>query len=275
MIRELIWATIVYLFTVFALIATIYPFLREWEFNLSNFLVVALLSIVGWGYMIMAILFAPKKEMEDRLTDITKNIIHELNIPLSTIKANSDMLKKSIKDEKSLKRLGRIDDSAIRLKKLYDELVYSINKQIRHIEKEIFDIEKIINERVEIFEEQKRNSFDIDLKSYNIKVDKIGFEQSFDNLISNAMKYSHRDTTISIYLRGDILFIKDNGIGMSSTELLRLYERYYQANKDRDGNGIGLALVKEYCDEQNIKIDIKSQPNIGTEISLSLVDVKV
>ncbi|MFK5976809.1 MAG: HAMP domain-containing sensor histidine kinase [Sulfurovum sp.] len=273
--KELLSASFVYLLTVFALMATIYPFWKELEFNLSNILVVLLLIILGWGYMFIVIIFTPKKKMEDSLTALTQNIIHELNIPLSTIKANSMMLKKNITDEKSLKRLQRIDDSSIRLKKLYDELVYSINKQIHPIEKEIFNIEKIIKDRIVVFEEQKRNSFELSINSYTIKADKIGFEQIFDNLITNAMKYSPKDSTISITLNDNILKIEDSGVGMNETELLRLYERYYQANDNKEGQGIGLSLVREYCDEQNIKIDIKSQPNIGTKIYLSLINIKI
>jgi len=273
--RELLSASFVYLLTVFALMATIYPFVQELEFNLSNILVILLLIILGWGYMFIVMLFTPKKQMEDSLTALTKNIIHELNIPLSTIKANSAMLKKSLRDEKSLKRLQRIDDSSVRLKRLYDELVYSINRQIHPIEKEKFDIKEIIEERVEIFKEQRRNSFEISVDSYTIEADKIGFEQLFDNLISNGMKYSQKDTTISVKLDNGLLTIEDRGIGMSATELLSIYERYYQSNSNKEGQGIGLSLVREYCDEQNIKIDIKSQPNIGTQITLSLIDVKV
>ena len=59
--------------------------------------------------------------MEDTLTSLTNDIIHELNIPLSTIKANTAMLKKTMEDEKSLKRIKRIEDASVRLKKLYDE----------------------------------------------------------------------------------------------------------------------------------------------------------
>jgi len=225
--------------------------------------------------MFTLMLFRPKKQMEDSLTALTKNIIHELNIPLSTIQANSAMLKRDISDEKSLKRLQRIDDSSVRLKRLYDELVYSINKQINPIVKEKFDIKDIINERVEIFKEQRRNVFEISVDSYIIEADKIGFEQLFDNLISNGMKYSQRDTTISVTLDSGSLTIEDRGIGMSATELLSIYERYYQSNSNKEGQGIGLSLVREYCDEHSIKIDIKSQPDVGTEITLSLVDVKV
>jgi len=49
---------------------------------------------------------------------------------------------------------------------------------------------------------------------------------------------------------------------MTTTELLRVHERYFQADKAKEGEGIGLALVKSYCDEQNISIHISSQKGL-------------
>jgi signal transduction histidine kinase len=208
--------------------------------------------------------------MEDTLTSLTNDIIHELNIPLSTIKANTAMLKKTMEDEKSLKRIKRIEDASLRLKKLYDELVYSIHKEMHTIEKERFDLKALIEERIEVFKEQKRNPFELTLEPYEIEVDKIGFEQMFDNIITNAMKYSPKDAPIQVRLNDNILSIEDKGVGMSATELLRVYERYYQADDKKGGEGIGLALVKSYCDDEGLEIHIKSEKGVGTCVSFDL-----
>jgi len=223
--------------------------------------------------VLSALIFAPKKQMEDTLTSLTNDIIHELNIPLSTITANTSMLKKTMEDEKSLKRIKRIEDASLRLKKLYDELVYSIHKEMHTVEKEHFDLKTLIEERIEIFKEQKRNPFELSLESYNIKVDKIGFEQMFDNIVSNAMKYSPKDAPIFVRLNDHTLDIEDHGVGMSTTELLRVHERYYQADDKKDGAGIGLTLVKAYCEEEGLDIHIKSQKDVGTNVSLDMAKV--
>jgi signal transduction histidine kinase len=213
--------------------------------------------------------------MEDTLTTLINDIIHELNIPLSTIQANSAMLKKTMEDEKSLKRIKRIEDASLRLKKLYDELLYGIRKEIHNIEKERFDLQTLIEERIEIFREQKRNPFELTLSSYEIEVDKIGFEQMFDNIVTNAMKYSSKDMPIFVRFDNDILSVEDQGVGMSTTELLRVHERYYQADDKKDGEGIGLTLVKAYCENEGIDIHIKSQKDVGTTVSLDMSKVHV
>ncbi len=269
---------VIYVITMTVLLMSVYRFLENWHLSDFNFFIggaLVLLVAVGWGYILTHIIFAPKKQLEDKLTSLSNNIIHELNIPLSTIKANTSMLKKGIEDEKTLKRLGRIEDASVRLEKLYNELVYSIRKEMHTIEKESFSLHDLLKERVHVFEEQKRNPFLLDIADYTIEVDKIGFEQMIDNLISNAMKYSKKETLISIGLDEDTLSIIDKGIGMSSTDLLQVYERYYQADENKEGAGIGLSLVKSYCDTENIEIQIHSEKNVGTSVKLYLQKVHI
>ena len=274
--KELLIATIIYFVTMFTLLMAVYRFLENWHLSEFNFFIAGILVFlvaIGWGYVLSALLFAPKKKMEDNLSSLTNNIIHELNIPLSTIQANTSMLKKDLDDEKSLKRLGRIEDASVRLEKLYNELVYSIRKEMHTIEKEHFYLYPLLEERIAVFEEQKRNCFEVKVVEYEIEIDKIGFEQMFDNLISNAMKYSNKKSLISVILDGDILSITDIGVGMSSTDLLQVYERYFQADTKKEGVGIGLSLVKTYCDEVGIDIQIKSEEGVGTTILLDLEKV--
>lgn len=276
--KELLFATGIFLVTILTLLAATHRFLESWQLNEFTFFIagaLVLLAIVGWGYVLFTLIFAPKKQMEETLTALTNNIIHELNIPLATIKANSTMLKKQMNDEKSLRRIQRIEDAGERLKKLYDELVYSIHKEMHTIEKEKFDLAKIVEERVAVFQEQKRNIFHLTLKPYEIEVDKIGFEQMLDNILSNAMKYSAKEKPVTVTLDQHSLRIKDEGVGMSPTELLRVHERYYQADDHKDGDGIGLSLVKTYCDQEGIEIHLQSEKGEGTCVSLDVSKVHV
>ena len=276
--KEFVLALVIYVVTMTVLLMAVYRFLENWHLSEFNFFIAGALVLfvaMGWGYVLTAVIFAPRKQMEDTLTMLTKNIIHELNIPLSTIEANTNMLKKSLKDDKSLKRLQRIDDASARLKKLYRELVYTITKEMQEIEKERFDLKSVVQDRVTFFEEQGRNPFEVDIASYEIEADKIGFEQMLDNILVNAMKYSSKDTLISLILDEDTLCIQDRGVGMSTSELLRVHERYFKGDENSHGEGIGLALVKAYCDSENVQIQIQSEKNVGTKVCLNLLKVHV
>lgn len=275
--RKTFFATLGYFSSVAILLSFVYWFLKNEGFSESNYLIAAILVLflaAGWGYIIASHLLAPKAEQDANLSQLSAEILHELNIPLSTIKANTTLLGKRMDDEKSLKRLQRIEASSVRLERLYRELVYSINKEIHPVEKEIFSLEKLLMERVEVFETFERNRFVLDIAPLELKADKIGFEKMIDNLLMNAMKYSDKEAAVRLTLKDTTLHITDEGIGMDETELLKVYERYYQADSQKEGQGIGLALVKSYCDEEKITIEIKSEKNVGTSVLLNLTDLQ-
>ncbi len=272
--KDIIIASFLYFFTVFILLSAVYWFMLNNGFTQKNFLISSIAVLIvslGWGYVLSSDILAPKQEMDKKLLHLTKEIIHELNIPLSTIKANTEMIKKSHKDnEKIIKRLNRIDTASIRLQKLYNELVYSINREIQVIQKEKIYLKNIIQERVEILEAFERNKFELDIKNIILEVDIIGFEQMIDNILNNAMKYTNKNSNIIIKSDNNNLIIIDRGIGIDESKLVQIFERYYQINKNIEGRGIGLNIVKRYCDEMGIEIKIKSQKNIGTTIILGL-----
>lgn len=275
--QELIFATVIFFVTIFILFSFIGSLVNTWEVSDVTFFVagaMVLLVTLLWAYVLYALIFAPKKRMEDKLSSLMRDIIHELNIPLATIKANSEMLKRNLDDEKSLKRVDRIEGASRRLKRLYDELNYGINKEIAPVDKESFDLKELIEQRVEIFKDQKRNSFIVHVDTLSVIADKIGFEQMIDNIISNAMKYSNAGSVIEISLHDDILAIKDYGIGMSEIDLVRVHERYYQSDDRKQGEGIGLSLVTDYCKDENIDIKIHSKEGECTQISLDISKIK-
>ncbi len=277
--KKILLAALSYLSSITILLSFLYWFLKNEGFSESNFLIASvavLLLAAGWGYIISSHLLAPKAELDANLSILSSEILHELNIPLSTIKANSTMLKKRMSnDEKSLQRLNRIEASSARLERLYRELVYSIKKEIHPIDKEKLLLGPLMRERLETFEAFGRNHFSLDIGEIYIEIDKIGFEKMIDNLLMNAMKYSAKESLIKVIRKENVLMIIDEGIGMDETQLLRVYERYYQSDNRQEGQGIGLALVKAYCDDEGIEIQIQSEKGLGTTVSLNLKKVHV
>ena len=274
--KTTLFATLGYFFSVAILLSFVYWFLKNEGFSEKNYLIASvsvLFLALGWGYIIATHLLAPKMVQDANLSQLSSEIVHELNIPLSTIQANITLLEKRMEDEKSLKRLKRIDDASKRLERLYAELVYSIKKEIHPVEKESFSLLTLLKERVAVFESFERNCFHIEVEDMTLFTDKIGFEKMIDNLLMNAMKYSSKAAPVYITLTEAILRISDEGIGMDETELLKVYERYYQADRHKEGKGIGLALVKSYCDHENIDIQIESKKSVGTSIYLNLSNV--
>jgi len=272
--KKQIWiSTLLYTTSIISILGVLYTLVDSQISPIVISLLIIILSL-GFGYTLSSYILSKKFKIDESLLHLTKEILHELNIPISTIQANSMLLKRTLKDnEKAIKRLGRIDDSSKRLERLYMELVYSIKKEIHTIEKEQVEVESLIIERVSILEEQGRNLFVLEIEPLSIYVDKIGFEKMLDNILLNAMKYSDKNSEITIRLKDNILSIEDRGIGMDEVELITIYERYYQSDYHVSGEGIGLALVKAYCDDEKIRIDISSQKGIGTVVRLDLIGV--
>ena len=273
--KQILLATLLYSLSITLLLTLLYTLINhQIGFIIASLIVVAI--SLAFGYILNSYILSQKFKIDENLLHLTKEILHELNIPISTIQANSSMLKRTLKNnEKALKRLSRIDDSTKRLTRLYSELIYSIKKEIHTIEKESVELEKLIKERVAVLSLQNRNHFKLEIEPLIVTVDKIGFEKMLDNILINAMKYSSRDKTIYITLKDNILSIKDQGIGMDETELISIFERYYQNDHNIGGEGIGLALVKAYCDNEKIKIWISSQKGKGTTVSFDLCSLSL
>lgn len=222
--------------------------------------------IILIGYSIAMLALEPLKEHYYELETLSKETLHELNLPINTIMTNTAMLKKSLEDEKSLKRLGRIDGACEMLQERYNELDYLIKKQMRYEVLEEFELDALIQARYEFLSSlYAQVKIELDLERFSVKLDKIGLQKVFDNLIDNAVKYSQGcDAHIKVSLHNKILRIQDFGIGMDEMELLMMYDRYYQSQPDEQGVGIGLGLVRSYCDRYNINLKVESKKDVGT-----------
>ena len=231
---------------------------------LATIPVIITIGIVLYNYLV-----EPKKRQDIVLENLIRETLHEINLPISTIDANVSMLSKSLKDSKNLKKLNRIDAALHRLNRLYEQLRYEIKKDIMPIEKVKIDLRELILERVSYFKQLNRNNFNLELDSLYILVDNIGLEQVLDNIIENSMKYSNRNSDINITLKGSELIIEDYGVGISEDELSLIYQRYYRESDLFEGEGIGLKIVKTFCDKEDILLKIESKKGIGTKVILN------
>jgi signal transduction histidine kinase len=225
------------------------------------------------GYLILSDLAQTKQRQDERLEHLTREIVHEINLPIATVQSNLQMLAARIEDPHNRKRIARAQEALGRLRRLYDELVYAIRREVHAIEKERFDVAEVLENRAAVHRELGRNPIEVRAYRCTIYADRLGFEQVLDNLIENAMKYSRSDRPVVVELEEGVLRIVDRGIGMDAAQIARIYERYYQGDTHAPGEGIGLALVKRYCDESGIGIRIESRPGEGTQVVLDLARV--
>ena len=225
--------------------------------------------VVISGVVISKFAIEPLEEYVKNLEELSRDTLHELNLPIATIKTNVEMLEKNSADEKTKKRLGRIKTACDMLFLRYSELDYMIKKQTKKELKEDFDLKTVVEERVTFLRSIYLDiKFTLDLENFDINLDKIGLSKVIDNLIDNGVKYSKENRTIELSLHNGVLGIKDHGIGIDEVVLLRIFDRYYQSDESMPGFGIGLAMVKRFCDTNRIKLNIESKKEQGTTIFL-------
>lgn len=226
------------------------------------------------GYFLAKFALTPFIERNRFLDRLLKDTLHELNIPIATINANINMLKRKERDEKKLKRLSRVELASKKLLKLYNELDYFIKKEINSIDSEEFNLKELIEEELKSFEEIRGDiEIEKNLEDISIVSNRSGFIKVVDNLISNAIKYNKPNRKIIITLTSSKLVIEDSGVGMSEDEVLKIFDRYYQSSGSNSGYGIGLNIVKSFCDEYKIHIKIESEKDIGSRFILDLKNI--
>ena len=270
------WLILIFTFIVALLFELHHIFFLNLKFIQNDYELAFLLlipAILFSAYVFTTIALESKESQDKLLEHLIRESLHEINLPISTIEANIKMLKRSLESEKDRKRATRIEEALDRLKRLYNLLAYNLKREIYEIEKEDIELDKLVKDRVDFFKELNRNNFKLNLTPLKIKTDKIGLEQTIDNIIENAMKYSKKDTTIKITIDGTKLMIKDSGIGIEDSELSLIYQRYYQSDDNFTGEGIGLSIVKRYCDKESIGLKIESKKDLGTKVILDFKKV--
>ena len=104
--------------------------------------------------------------------------------------------------------------------------------------------------------------------------DKNRIRQVFINVIDNAIKYSNPGSTVmvSIAEMDDRILVKiaDNGVGISAADLPRVKTKFFKANHTRRGSGIGLAVADEIITMHGGTMEIASELNVGTTVTITL-----
>ena len=226
-------------------------------------------SISVSGIFISKLAIDPLIEYAINLQNLSKETLHELNLPISTIKTNTQMLSKNLHDNKSIKRIERINNACDMLQDRYNELDYMIKMQSREDVKEEFFVDELVQERVSFLSKiYPTFEFNTNLETLQILNDRKGLTKVIDNIIDNGVKYSKDSKIIDIKLHDNSLFIQDYGIGMDEAELLKIFDNYYQSNNNMKGFGIGLSMVKRHCDKNDTILRFKSSPDNGTRVEL-------
>jgi len=207
---------------------------------LGQFLILSFIAIL------ISLLFAfyalhPLRNALLLLEEFIKDIIHDLNTPITTILINLKMMKRD--DE-----VESIAQSANAIAMLHKNLAIYLNDS--NFQKESFSIKKVIDEQVKFFYSlYDYISWDIDIKEQTVVSNKNALSRVIYNLLSNACKYNTTNGFIKIKMEENLtLTITNSSYGIKNPS--NVFNRFYKES-DR-GLGIGLHIVDKLCKELNI-----------------------
>ena len=228
------------------------------------------------------------KRLEAFRKEFIANVSHELKTPIFAAQGFvHTLLDGAIKDKavrnKFLKKAAKSLDG---LDMLVQDLLTLSQIETGEIKMhfEEFDIHKLTEEVFEQFEgkAERKNiklQFENGRQDYMLVYgDWLRINQVMNNLISNAIKYSHENSQVSVAFQAaedevDIQ-VKDEGEGIPKEHLPRIFERFYRVDKSRSrekgGTGLGLAIVKHILEGHKSKVSVQSALGKGSTFSFKL-----
>ena len=217
------------------------------------------------------------------------NMSHEIRTPMNGIIGFTKLLKSTNLTKEQREFINNIDESSQNLINIINNILdlSKLESNIVELEQVIFDTHKEFDETVDKFG-VKTAEKDIELYYFinpNIspvlKGDAHKIKEILNNLIDNAIKFTPKNGEISVEInklnatkdgRSLIEFkVIDNGIGMSESQVEKIFKPFRQANssinKKYGGTGIGLAITKEYVELLGGKLNVETKEEVGTTFS--------
>ena len=214
--------------------------------------------------------------------DFIASISHEFRTPIASIKGFARLLQMpNLTEEQQQEYISLIAQESDRLSRLSNTLLRlsALEQQAGPASLSDFQLDEQVRQvilRMEPSWSERNIDWQLSLASVSIRSDSELLNQVWTNLIQNAIKFSpeNSEIEISVYADNDCahFVIRDHGIGMDSDALSRIFDRFYQADRSRshEGIGLGLTLVKRILDLLGGTIQVESTPGEGSTFSVML-----
>lgn len=240
--------------------------------TLSSLLLVSLFFMLIIGWYLSKLFLRPMKQAITLLDRFIKDTTHELNTPVATILSNIETIDTSHLDEKTSRKIERIDIASRTISTLYEDLSFLVLGHNISSKNENLNLSEILHERLKYFDlsiKQKKLQLSTHIQNeVFLYVDAKKIRRMIDNLLSNAIKYNSIQGKLSLSLTDNSLIMTNSGKGISKEKLPLVFKRFVRADNVVGGFGIGLHIVSGIAQEYGFNIDITSQINHETKVTL-------
>ncbi|WP_223595048.1 sensor histidine kinase [Neobacillus bataviensis] len=212
------------------------------------------------------------------------NASHEFKTPLTIIESYSSLLKRrGLADPQIFNEsIEAIHSEAIRMKDMTDQLLLLAKHHEQwNIQKTEINLTSFLKQSLITF----RNAYNLDIHyadendsepPLTVLTDEKKLKQLLFIFLDNARKYSDDTIKVALGIMDGEVYIKimDRGIGMSTEDLTKVFDRFYRVDKARNrkkgGAGLGLSLAKEIADAIDVRLQLESKEGVGTTAALFL-----
>jgi signal transduction histidine kinase len=233
-------------------------------------------------------------ERDNFRNQLIYTVSHELRSPITAILLSANNLIKyfdRMNNETRTDLLLKLHSNSMLIAEMIDDLLLVSNIETKDIslKMEMFDLYPLLQEisnQLETKAQTKNNKINFEVnKEMQLFGDKKRIGQVIRNLLDNAIKYSNQDSVINlvvkqnlvriiynIEVKGSLVEITDNGIGIKETDLSLIFDKFYRAEEVNNivGTGLGLAICKELITKHYGEIYVTSELNVGSTFSFFL-----
>jgi signal transduction histidine kinase len=245
------------------------------------------IGIITLGIFIIYRDIRREGELSKMKSEFISNVSHELKTPIAAIRMLADNLRQS-RVESEARRMEYyqlISKEGARLSHLIENILdfSRIEERRETFRRERHDLSQIVSDTVCQFKslvEERAQTISIDITEAlpEVLVDPDAIALAVFNLLDNAVKYSERETPISVRVRrGDnslCIEVEDHGVGISKMEQQKIFEKFYRVHDNEEkkipGSGIGLTLVREIAQAHKGQASVHSQLGVGSTFQILL-----
>lgn len=221
--------------------------------------------------------------IETLKTDFISNVSHEMKTPIAVIKNSAQLLQmKGTSEEQRQEYARNIDSAAGRLSDLITNILKMNKLEHQNIvpDTEDYDVCRQLCDCIIQFEnrwEEKKIELDIDLEDKAfVRADEELMTLVWNNLLSNALKFTEQGGRITVRQASEhgwvIVSISDTGCGMSADTIEHIFDKFYQGDTShsKEGNGLGMALVRRVLQLIDGEIQVMSEVGKGSTFTVRL-----
>ena len=221
---------------------------------------IILLAILIIAYFIIRLSLRPLYRRIDFLNGFIRDTTHEINTPLSVILMSIEMF-----ETDPQKYLNNIKTASKTISTLYEDLTLVKFGGEEDNAVTTFSLSELVRDRLSYFGlnlEQKNINLNVQIVEVQLRSSYKKVRKIIDNLLSNAIKYCDENGDVGVNLTPSALMISNGGAGIAKENLSRIFDLYARFDERNGGFGIGLHIVKTFCDELGFKISCKSKEGL-------------